>query len=66
MPDAMRNDMSGLETVAAFQLYTPKVTIKAGDKVVKTFDKTDGGNCPARLFRHIAIYLVKRQQKNIA
>jgi putative ABC transport system permease protein len=40
MPDAMRNEMPGLETVAAFQLYTPKVTIKAGDKVVKTFDNT--------------------------
>ncbi len=40
MPDAMRNNMSGLETVAAFHPYTPKVTIKAGGKTVKTFDKT--------------------------
>jgi len=40
MADAMRNNMSGLETVAAFRIYRPKVTIKAGDKVVKTFDKT--------------------------
>jgi len=39
MPDAMRNNMSGLETVAAFHPYTPKVTIKAGGKTVKTFDK---------------------------
>ncbi len=40
MPDAMRNNLSGLETVAAFQIYKPKVTIKAGDEVVKTFDNT--------------------------
>src|SRR5476651_200076 len=40
MPDAMRNDISGLETVAAFHPYLPKVTIKTGDKAVKTFDKT--------------------------
>ncbi|MCO5949995.1 ABC transporter permease [Mucilaginibacter flavidus] len=39
MPDAMRNDISGLETVAAFHPYLPKVTIKAGDKAVKEFDK---------------------------
>jgi len=39
MADAMRNDISGLETVAAFHPYMPKVTIKAGDEVVKTFDK---------------------------
>ena len=40
MPDAMRNNMSGLETVTAFHPYTPKVTIKAAGKTVKTFDKT--------------------------
>ncbi len=40
MPDAMRNELSGLETVAAFHVYQPKVTIKAGDEVVKTFDNT--------------------------
>jgi putative ABC transport system permease protein len=43
MADAMRNDMSGLETVAAFQYYKrAKVTIKAGEKVLKTFDETAG------------------------
>ena len=42
MPDAMRTEMSGLEKVAAFQLYGPKVKIKAGDKVVKAFDGTAG------------------------
>jgi putative ABC transport system permease protein len=42
MPDAMRNDMSGFETVAAYHLYTAKVKIKAGDKVIKTFDGTEG------------------------
>jgi len=40
MPDAMRNEMTGLETVAAFHTYTPKVAIKAGNDVVKTFDNT--------------------------
>jgi ABC-type antimicrobial peptide transport system permease subunit/AraC-like DNA-binding protein len=42
MPDAMRNEMSGLEKVAAFQHYNPKVKIKDGDKVVKAFDRTEG------------------------
>ena len=42
MPDAMRNDISGLQTVAAFHPYQPKVAIKAGDKVLKTFDGTKG------------------------
>jgi len=42
MPDAMRNEMSGLETVAAFQHYNPKVKIKQGEKVVKKFDQTGG------------------------
>jgi len=42
MPDAMRNEMSGLEKVAAYQLYGPKVKIKAGDKVIKAFDGTAG------------------------
>ena len=42
MPDAMRSEMSGLEKVAAFQLYGPKVKIKAGDKVIKAFDGTAG------------------------
>ncbi len=42
MPDAMRNEMSGLEKVAAFQLYNPKVKIKKGDKVTKAFDETKG------------------------
>ncbi|HVW96784.1 MAG TPA: FtsX-like permease family protein [Mucilaginibacter sp.] len=40
MPDAMRSNMTGLETVAAFHIYTPKVAIKAGNDVVKTFDET--------------------------
>ncbi|SHN31870.1 ABC transporter permease [Mucilaginibacter sp. OK098] len=42
MPDAMRNEMSGLEKVAAFQLYNPKVKIKEGGKVIKAFDWTEG------------------------
>jgi putative ABC transport system permease protein len=42
MPDAMRSEMPGLETVAAFQHYNPKVRIKQGEKVVKSFDGTDG------------------------
>ena len=42
MPDAMRNEMSGLNTVAAFQHYSPKVKIKQGEKVIKKFDETDG------------------------
>ncbi len=42
MPDAMRSEMPGLEKVAAFQLYGPKVKIKAGDKVIKAFDGTEG------------------------
>lgn len=40
MPDAMRSGMTGLETVAAFQIYKPKVAIKAGNDVVKAFDNT--------------------------
>lgn len=42
MPDAMRNEMSGFEKVAAFQHYNPKVKIKDGKKVVKAFDETEG------------------------
>ncbi|MFI5160581.1 MAG: ABC transporter permease [Sphingobacteriales bacterium] len=42
MPAAMRNEMSGLEKVAAFQHYNPKTTIKQGDKTIKTFDATNG------------------------
>ncbi|MFB9842798.1 ABC transporter permease [Mucilaginibacter ginsenosidivorans] len=42
MPDAMRNEMSGLEKVAAFQHYSPKVKIKQGEKVIKAFDRTNG------------------------
>ncbi|MCR8561582.1 ABC transporter permease [Mucilaginibacter sp. BJC16-A38] len=42
MPDAMRSEMSGLETVAAFQHYNPKVKIKQGEKVIKAFDETEG------------------------
>jgi len=42
MPDAMRNDISGLGTVAAFRLYRPEVKIKTGDKPVKKFDETEG------------------------
>ncbi|WP_419789074.1 ABC transporter permease [Mucilaginibacter sp. X5P1] len=41
MPAAMRNDMPGLEKVAAFQPYRPKVKIKEGDKVIKRFDETE-------------------------
>jgi ABC-type antimicrobial peptide transport system permease subunit/AraC-like DNA-binding protein len=42
MPDAMRNEMSGFEKVAAFQHYGPKVKIKQGEKVIKAFDGTNG------------------------
>jgi ABC-type antimicrobial peptide transport system permease subunit/AraC-like DNA-binding protein len=42
MPDAIRNDISGFETVAAYHLYRSKVKIKAGDKVIKTFDQMEG------------------------
>ncbi|WP_413670737.1 ABC transporter permease [Mucilaginibacter sp. Mucisp86] len=42
MPDAMRNEMSGFEKVAAFQHYNPKVKIRNGDKVIKAFDRTEG------------------------
>ena len=42
MPGAMRSEMSGLETVAAFQHYNPKVKIKQGEKVIKSFDGTQG------------------------
>ncbi len=41
MPDAMRNEMTGLETVAAFQHYNPKTTIKQGNKTIKKFDGTN-------------------------
>ncbi len=37
MPDAMRSEMSGLEEVAAFQHYNPKVKIKEGEKVIKKY-----------------------------
>ena len=42
MPDAMRNEMSGFETVAAFQHYNAKVKIKQGEKIIKSFDGTNG------------------------
>ncbi|MBS1504539.1 MAG: helix-turn-helix domain-containing protein, partial [Bacteroidetes bacterium] len=42
MPDAMRSEMSGFEKVAAFQHYNPKVKIKEGNKVLKSFDQTNG------------------------
>jgi len=42
MPGAMRAEMSGLETVAAFYHYRPKVQIKQGGKIIKTFDGTQG------------------------
>jgi len=42
MPDAIRNDISGFETVAAYHLYRSKVKIKAGNKVIKTFDQMEG------------------------
>ena len=42
MPDAMRDETSGLETVAAFQHYSPKVKIKEGEKIIKAFDGTNG------------------------
>jgi len=42
MPDAMRREMSGLEKVAAFQHYSPRVKIKKGNKTVKTFDGSPG------------------------
>ncbi|HYV54928.1 MAG TPA: ABC transporter permease [Chitinophagaceae bacterium] len=42
MADAMRSEMSGLETVAAFQHYSAKVKIKEGEKVIKSFDGADG------------------------
>ena len=41
MPEAMRNDLSGLEKQAAFQPFQPKVKIKDGDKVIRRFDETD-------------------------
>jgi putative ABC transport system permease protein len=41
MPEAMRNDLSGLEKQAAFQPFRPKVKIKDGDKVIRRFDETD-------------------------
>jgi putative ABC transport system permease protein len=41
LPAAMRNNMSGLEKVATFQPYRPKVKIKDGDKVIKRFDETE-------------------------
>jgi putative ABC transport system permease protein len=42
MADAMRSEMSGLETVAAFQHYNAKVKIKQGEKVIKSFEGTNG------------------------
>src|SRR5215831_1534219 len=42
MPDAMRNEMSGFETVAAFQHYNSKVKIKQGEKVIRSFDGANG------------------------
>ena len=42
MPAAMRNDITGLEKVAAFTHYRPKVKIKAGNRVIKSFDRTEG------------------------
>ncbi len=42
LPDAMRREMSGLEKVAAFQHYNPKVKIKQNNKSIKSFDETNG------------------------
>jgi len=42
LPDAMRREMSGLEKVAAFQHYNPKVKITQGNKIIKSFDETEG------------------------
>jgi ABC-type antimicrobial peptide transport system permease subunit/AraC-like DNA-binding protein len=42
MPTAMRDEMSGIEKVAAFQHYNPKTIIKQGSKTIKTFDNTNG------------------------
>ncbi|MBS1526823.1 MAG: ABC transporter permease [Bacteroidetes bacterium] len=42
MPDAMRREMSGLGKVAAFQHFKPKAKIKEGEKIIKTFDETNG------------------------
>ena len=41
MPEAMRNDVTGLEKLASFQPFQTKVKIKEGDKVLKRFDETD-------------------------
>ena len=41
MPEAIRNDLAGLEKAAAFQPYQTKVKIKDGDRVVRHFDETD-------------------------
>jgi putative ABC transport system permease protein len=41
MPEAMRNDLSGLEKLASFQPFQPKVKIKDGDKTIRHFDETD-------------------------
>ena len=41
MPEAMRNDLTGLEKQAAFQPYRPKVKIMEGGKVIRRFDETE-------------------------
>lgn len=41
LPAAMRNDMTGIETMAAYLPYHPKVKIKEGDKVIKRFDAAE-------------------------
>ena len=41
LPPAMRNDLTGLEKLAAYQPYRPKVKIKKGGRVERHFDETD-------------------------
>ena len=41
MPAAMRNDLTGLDKMAAYQPYKPKVKIKEGDKVARRFNETN-------------------------
>jgi ABC-type antimicrobial peptide transport system permease subunit len=42
LPAAMRQEMSGLEKVAAFQRYKAKITLPDGSKQPKKFDGNDG------------------------
>jgi len=41
LPPAMRNDLTGLEKLAAYQPYRPKVKIKEAGRVARHFDETD-------------------------